>query len=345
MQVYCFNPLHDARWPDFVEAHPKASAFHTTEWLRLLERAYDYEPVVYTTSAPGALLINALIFCRINSWLTGRRLVSLPFSDHCEPMVENLAELQRLLEAPLEEQQKGQWKYVELRPVTSAYANGVEKCVEEYEFHRLDLQPRLDDLYQKFDGDSIRRRIQRAQSAGLTIEAGRSPELLEEFYDLHVVTRRRQKLPPHPKFWFQHMLNCLGQMVTIRVARKAGRPIAAILTIENQRTFTYKYGCSDARFHNLGGMPFLFWNMIQSAKAAGHTQLDMGRSRVENHGLVTFKDHWGTSRQKLVYMRYPPHKDITDGHTYPLRIAKMVFGSCPNRILRAIGCLLYPHIG
>jgi hypothetical protein len=30
-----------------------------------------------------------LVFCRVRSWLTGRRSISLPFSDHCEPLVES----------------------------------------------------------------------------------------------------------------------------------------------------------------------------------------------------------------------------------------------------------------
>ena len=37
-------------------------------------------------SPPDEPLENGFLFCRVESWLTGRRLVSLPFSDHCEPL-------------------------------------------------------------------------------------------------------------------------------------------------------------------------------------------------------------------------------------------------------------------
>ena len=84
---YEIDPLRDERWASLVESHPHASVFHSNNWLKALRSVYGYEPVVMTTCPPGARLTNGLVFCRVNSWLTGRRLVSLPFSDHCEPLI------------------------------------------------------------------------------------------------------------------------------------------------------------------------------------------------------------------------------------------------------------------
>ena len=97
MPAYTLDPLLDPRWPEFLERHARASVFHSRGWLEALRRTYGYEPIVYTTSPPTADLANGLVFCRIDSWLTGRRLVSLPFSDHTEPLVDSEGELQYLL--------------------------------------------------------------------------------------------------------------------------------------------------------------------------------------------------------------------------------------------------------
>src|SRR5689334_19011211 len=91
------RPLEDPRWTKFVDEHPRSSAFHTAGWLEALRRTYDYEPIALTTSPPDADLQNAVVFCRVNSWLTGRRLVSLPFSDHCNPLVRDQADLDSLI--------------------------------------------------------------------------------------------------------------------------------------------------------------------------------------------------------------------------------------------------------
>ena len=56
-----------------------------------------------------------LVFCRIHSWLTGRRLVSLPFSDHCEPLYDSEEELQflaRYLRSAFEHQDWKVWRFV-----------------------------------------------------------------------------------------------------------------------------------------------------------------------------------------------------------------------------------------
>src|SRR5436309_14191557 len=88
MPVYETDPLYDPRWRALVESHPRSSIFHTREWLAALRRTYKYKPRAFTTSAPGNLLSNGIVFCQAKSWLTGSSLVSLPFSDQCDPLVE-----------------------------------------------------------------------------------------------------------------------------------------------------------------------------------------------------------------------------------------------------------------
>ncbi len=86
MQLYQIDPVRDPRWAVFLKRHPRASVFHTPGWLEALCRSYGYESIGYTSSPPGEEIRNGLVFCRVDSWLTGRRMVSLPFSDHCEPL-------------------------------------------------------------------------------------------------------------------------------------------------------------------------------------------------------------------------------------------------------------------
>src|SRR5947209_4848052 len=75
-RIYKVDPLCDPRWEAFVENHPRASLFHSTNWLKALKITYEYDPLVLTTCPPEAPLTNGLVFCCIKSWLTGRRMVS-----------------------------------------------------------------------------------------------------------------------------------------------------------------------------------------------------------------------------------------------------------------------------
>jgi CelD/BcsL family acetyltransferase involved in cellulose biosynthesis len=344
-RAYAFDPLSDSRWELFLNSEPRSSVFHQKAWLANLNLTYKYEPVGFTTAAPGEELRNGVVFCRVKSWLTGKRLVSLPFSDHCEPLVDSLEQLNTLLAPAQQELREKKIKYIDVRPLSLRFTQGLENP-ETYFLHLLDLRPSLDELYKKLHGDSIRRKIQRAERESLTHEVGSSEEMLAEFYNLHVITRQRQEVPPHPLKWFRNVLACLGEAAQIRIARKNGTAIASILTLAHKDKMVYKYGCSDAHSHNLGGMQFLFWHLIRYAKERGFVELDFGRSECENTGLVTFKDRWGTRRQELKYLRYPDRPASSDEHSSrAIKLGKKVFARCPQSVLRVAGNLLYPHAG
>src|SRR5437660_10478186 len=117
--VYTFNPLEDPGWAEFVQRHTRASVFHTPGWLEALRRTYGYEPVAYTTTPPGSELTNGVVLWRVYSRITGRRMVSLPFSDHCEPLVDRPEALGDLRPSASLGCTKERWKYRGLRSRTA----------------------------------------------------------------------------------------------------------------------------------------------------------------------------------------------------------------------------------
>src|ERR1700729_3992442 len=92
MHLYTLDPILDSRWDDLVASQPKASVFHHTRWLKALAGTYSYRPIVLTSSPPGERLFEGIAFCEVRSWITGSRLVSLPFADHCEPLLDETAD-------------------------------------------------------------------------------------------------------------------------------------------------------------------------------------------------------------------------------------------------------------
>jgi hypothetical protein len=339
------DPLADPRWEALVNRHPRASVFHTVPWLEVLHKTYGYRPVAYGFLSSASELHSGVVFCGIRSWLTGRRLVSLPFSDHCEPLVEGPAELRRLVVPAASQLETGHWRYLELRALSPDLSGAIGQPSESFVVHRLDLRPSIEVLYKNLHADSIRRKIRRAEKEGLCVETGNSEELLAEFYGLHVITRRRQSVPPHPREWFRNILQRLGKYATLRIARHRQAPAAAVLTLEKGATMMYKYGCSDAKLHNLGAMPFVFWDMVRDAKLRGMLELDLGRSQLDNPGLIAFKDKWGATRQDLVYARYPTSARAGGQEKVYVRAAHFLFSRSPDWLLIAAGKMLYPHVG
>lgn len=347
--IYTLNPLQDPRWPKFLEKHSAASIFHMPGWLEALRRTYGYVPVVFTTASAGEELQNGIVFCRVKDWLRGCRMVSLPFSDHCQPLVDNGENLKLLLGVLRHNQEREKWKYIELRPLVPwktaqesqpSFAKG-----DEFFFHTLDLRPGLDTIFHNFHKSCVQRKIHRAEREKLEYEAGRSESLLTKFYHLLLLTRRRHQLPPQPLAWFRNLADCLGERMTIRLVSKDGQPIASVLTLSFKNSLVYKYGCSDACFHNLGGMPLLFWKTIQEAKALGAQEFDLGRSEVDNPGLVDFKEHLGATGTRLAYLRIERHLSRATVKDWKVHFLRKAFSYMPNPFLKLAGNLFYRYIG
>jgi CelD/BcsL family acetyltransferase involved in cellulose biosynthesis len=169
--------------------------------------------------------------------------------------------------------------------------------------------------------------------------------VLDKFYRLLVQTRRRLQLPPQPLTWFRNLIVCMGDKLKIHVASKDGQPVAGILTLSYKSTLVYKYGCSDQRFHNLGGTQLLFWKAIQDAKSNGLRELDMGRSDWSDLGLINFKNRWGAAQSTLTYWKYGGGVTHLARQSWSAQTARWLFGHMPARLLSATGELFYRHVG
>jgi hypothetical protein len=341
MTIYWIDPLTDDRWLDFVEKHNHSSVFHTRAWLLALHKAYGFVPVTFTTTPPGAPLRNGIVFCRVSSWLTGRRLVCLPFSDHCDPLADGEAEVGQILGELGGVLKEDRLKYIEIRPITppgNSQISGFQPC-RSYILHKLDLREDLEEVKARFHKDCVLRKIRRAEKSGLGYEEGRSASLVEKFYGLQRCTRARLRVPPQPLSWFGTLAESLGGRLKIQIASMQGRPIAAILTLRHKTTLVYKYGCSDERYNQLGGIQMLLWRAIQDAKNDGAQEFDLGRTDIDNAGLLAFKNRWGAVSMPLSYFRISASAK-TGFQTRSLeRLSPLV----PGWIMAQAGKRLYRH--
>ncbi|MGA6951216.1 MAG: GNAT family N-acetyltransferase, partial [Candidatus Sulfotelmatobacter sp.] len=178
----------------------------------------------------------------------------------------------------------------------------------------------------------------------LRYEEGTSEALLQKFYELLIITRRRQRLPAQPLSWFRGLIAAFGEDLKIRVATKGDVPIASIITLTHKKSMVYKYGCSDAQFHRLGGVAFLFWNAIQDGKDKGCEEFEMGRSDNSDVGLIAFKERWGAARSKLSYWTYPQRPPLNLNGRQMAILRRLILHT-PTSALKIAGKVFYRHVG
>ena len=161
------DALTDSRWPSFLRRNPVASVFHTRGWLEAVRMTHGYQLRALSISAPDGNIQSAAVFCRVSSRLTGRRLISVPYSAHCDPLVASAADFQSLLLAFEEWAQQEGCKYVELRPASALPLIQSEwKRSQEFYLHRLDLRAEADSVFRDSHRDCIERRTRHAEKAG-----------------------------------------------------------------------------------------------------------------------------------------------------------------------------------
>src|SRR5579864_4149272 len=82
------DPVRSSGWGGLLGSFSGHSFFHSAAWAKTLEGAYGYRPV-YLTVDDGGTARALLPLMEVDSRLTGRRGIALPFTDECGPLYKD----------------------------------------------------------------------------------------------------------------------------------------------------------------------------------------------------------------------------------------------------------------
>jgi hypothetical protein len=279
----------------------------------------------------------------VSSRLTGRRGVSLPFSDFCFPLVSTPEDAARLQAAALEVGRRRGWKYLEFRG-----ACGLPKAKPSLEFftHVVDLKGDAKLCFQRLESP-VRRAIRKAENAQLHVEFEATAEAASTYYHLHCLTRKRHGLPPQPVEFFERIAQhifCRSHGF-VAIARHANQPVAASVFFHQGSEAIYKYGASDSNFQHLRGSNLVMWAAIKHLASLGAQYLHLGRTSLGNDGLRRFKLGFGAKEGKISYFRYDYRTNVFVADTDRAQSwVNRIFREMPIPLLRLAGKILYPHL-
>jgi Acetyltransferase (GNAT) domain len=338
------DPLTYRDWNEHVLATPHASIFHSTNWLRVLQASYGYQPY-YFACFKGQQLTALLPFMEVKSWITGVRGVSLPFSDYCEPISDANTPYSEILAPVIMVARRQKWKSIEVR-------GGVDLLhgISPYTFYYRHLLRLQKDEAKMFSSlrSNYRARIRKARASDLTVTILRSSEAMTAYYRLHCLTRQRQGLPPQPACFFQriqeHIIAKNFGFVAL-VSHKRNHVAGGVFFSFGHRVI-YKFGATDRRYQSLYPNHLLFWYVIQWLCHHDYTELCFGRTAPNNAGLIQFKDGWGTSKSRINYYRYniKTASFVQDVNHWDEAGSK-VWKKMPETLLKLVGSVLYKHMG
>jgi hypothetical protein len=331
------NPLEHPDWDVPLTRRPDFSFFHGAAWTKVLVATYGFTPTWFAAANSWLPLM------AVDSWLTGRRGLALPFTDHCEPLCDSEKDFQPLFDAAVKFGKARGWKSIELRGGRN-FLGEVPASLSFYG-HSLELAADERQMFGKMDG-SARQAVRKAEKDGVTVEVSQSKEAVRDFYVLQCQTRKRHGLPPQPLGFFlniwRHILSQNQGVVVL--AGADGEKIAGAVYFFLGGRAIYKYGASDLRRQHLRPNHLVMWTAMKWLARNGATSLHLGKTSLANEGLRKFKLNLGAAEQRIEYVKFDLRADrfVTEADG----IAgwhNRVFRVLPVFLSRRAGELLYKH--
>ena len=286
----------------------------------------------------------AIPFCRIAD-IRGERIASLPFSDYCDPLVE----------------QPGAWAEL-VQPILAAGVPVRLRClrnmlpVEDGRFrvtgralwHGVDLARAEDAIWAGLDA-SARQNVRKAERHGVVVRRSSGLEDLRLFHSLHAQLRKskyRMLAQPFAFFEALHALLAPEDRIWVLLAEVDGVVVAGILFLEWGDTLYYKFNASIDT--HLRPNDLLVWEGIRLGRSRGLARLDFGLSDTGQPGLVRYKSKFATEERAISLLEWRP-----DGHADPRgeEVGRMLHHvtrlltepSVPDTVTRAAGDELYRY--
>lgn len=330
-------------WTELIHESTGSNIFHHPAWSGLIAASYGHRPFLLAVRGPGGLIDAAIPIMMTSSALTGSRWVSLPYSDHCRPVVRNPRGLERLMEGLAALPSATGIRRIEVRD--ALLPRPEFRSRSRHVLHVASLPPDPEALQGLLES-AHRRNIAAAERRGVRIVRGVTREHVREFYRLHLLTRREQGVPVQPLRFFDRLGYDLLErgLGFILLAYGRGECLAGALFLHWRRTLTYKYGASRPESLSLRPNNLIFWTAMRWACDNGFASFDLGRTDPGNAGLRRFKSGWGAEETALFYTDSGTSQDA--GRPDSLQGAS-ILGSLikrsPRWVCRGLGELLYKH--
>ncbi len=329
-----------AQWPD-IARHRFGSLFSSPYWISAVAGTYDFS-INASVRTNGGRIEAAIPYCRISD-LRGDRIVSLPFSDYCDPLVTDAKTWNQLIAPLLAEKIP-----ISLRCLRSNVPIADDRFQRKVPalWHGVDLTRSGEDLWNGLHS-SARQNVRKAQASGVVVRDGRTIEDMRIFHRMHCMLRKsKYRLLAQPLAFFENIFHEFAKTdgVHVLIAERNSEPIAAIVLLEWNGTLYYKFNASlDQRYCP---NDLLAWHALQYGRQRGMVQFDFGLSDLEQPGLIRYKRKFATDEQEISFLQWRPEgyanpKGDQAGQILSQVTNWLTDATVPDEITRTAGEKLY----
>jgi hypothetical protein len=321
--------------------HRYGSLFSSPSWMTAVAQGYDLT-ISASVRMEGGQIVDAVPFSHIAD-LRGERVVCIPFSDYCDPLVTNVEVWATLIEPILALNVPVSLRCLHnTTPISDRRFSKTGRAV----WHAVDLKRSEDDIWAGL-ASSARQNIRKARRSGITVREGRNLDDVRLFHDMHSSLRKsKYRLLAQPFIFFEeiHAAFSADDHITILLAEVEKRPIAGIFLLEHAGALYYKFNASiDQRFRP---NDLLAWHALLVGQRRNLDKLDFGLSDIDQPGLIRYKEKFATERNEISIIKHQPkgYEDLRGDQAGRLLgdVTKwMTDPEVPDELTRKAGDALY----
>lgn len=339
------NPTEFDNWNTEILKLNNYSFFHSSEWAFVLTKTYKYK-TLYFCLFKDNILSSVVPAMEIKSKLSGMRLVSLPFSDFCEPLFSSIDESKILKEYVFNYCESNKLRFVEFRTSETRFPFETEQFRTDLR-HILNLTTGENELKKNLS-ENTKRNIKSALREGITIREENSKEAIKSFYRLQCITRKKHGLPPQPESFFHNIYKYIlsQNKGTILFSYLGEIPVSSLMFFTFGEKVLYKFGASVNDNLPKGANHLLMWEAIKKYSQLEYKEFDFGRTESNHEGLRRFKLGFGADERIIYTTRFNlKTKSFITPESNTTGIHNKVFAKLPITFLKFIGNTFYKYMG
>ncbi|MCX8105875.1 MAG: GNAT family N-acetyltransferase [Ignavibacterium album] len=327
----------------FLESTPDSTIYHHPLWLKAIQNTFGHKTYYLLEYNDSGSILSLIPFMKFKSVITGKKIISLPLSTHCDPLID----VNKLTEAlKFISESFADYKIFDLRTLKNFSETLPDYSGStEYFTHILELKDSLEETFNSFHPTSVRASIRRAEKNNLKIIWGKTLDDLISFYNLKFKLRKRLRLPPIPFEFFKNVWIELSKnnLISLPIVYKDNKPIAAGFVLNFKDKFYLEYTASEKDYLNLYPNHKLFFDVIKKAFNSGAKYVDFGRTATENTSLISFKEKWATEKNLIYHYHFPPEPLLQKSKIIPKKLIMTVNSFLPEFLLNVEGKIIYRY--
>ena len=338
MITAAIDPLSDGQWMKFISSQAEANIRYHPAWLRVISGQYNIAPQAFCSYKNG-IIVSGFIFM-VSRGMTGNKFAVTASSSDSNLFLGSENNQDELLHDFLKHLKQLKISRVEFRD--NINSTSLFSLLMGYS-HSLNINAGIGAIGGSSSSKPVARNIRKAENAGLICEIRDDLNSLEEFYALHVKTRKKLGMPVQSRNFFVKYRDEIikAGMGYIVLVKKDNITLSAGLFAGYNSTLSYKFGASHPDLLQYRPNNLMLWGALLEAQKRGFGKFDMGRTEHTNDGLRRFKMGWGCSETPVRFSYYPGEPKSRFLQKANILFVHPVIRISPEYVCRIAGKLVY----